>query len=132
MIDFENADAIPCLPAIRVCIQPGPENHELTRSALDGGSQGIFREARPHGDEDPHSSTGGVELGVARDGVEVFTEYSRRKRIGEYPAAFENLMRGAMTGRGQSRPAGFSGLHTSASLRNPPPRATPEILSTST
>ena len=48
---------------------------------------------------------------LASNGFGIVPEDAQRERIGEDAAVFENLVSGAMSGRGESGPAGLSDLH---------------------
>ena len=111
MVDFEDAQAVAQCAAIRICVQPRAEHDNLTHPPLHGGRQGILREARPHGDEDSHPSSGGVLSSLASHGLGVFAQDAQGKGIGEDAALFQDLMSGAVSGCGASRPAWLPQLH---------------------
>ncbi|SPF45847.1 hypothetical protein SBA4_3430009 [Candidatus Sulfopaludibacter sp. SbA4] len=113
MVDFKNGQAAAEWAAIRICVQPGAEHHELTDTALDRGGQGILREARARRDENSHPASGRALLGLTDDGIGVNAQDPQGKRIGEDAALFQHLVRGAVKRCGASRAAGLPEMHTS-------------------
>ena len=88
------------------------EDHYLAHASFNCGRERIFRKARSHGDEDSHRSAGRLCFCVARYGLRIFAQNSKRQRIGKNTSALQNLVRRAMSGRRPRRPAWFIDFQT--------------------
>ena len=111
VVHFEDSDAIARVRAIRERIESRAEHHHLSDAAFHGGSQGVLRETRSHGDEDSHARAGGSLFGPLSDGLGVHPQDTQRQRIGKDAPLFQYLVRGAMKRRCPRCPAWCALLH---------------------
>jgi hypothetical protein len=111
MVNFEDAQPVPQSAAIGISIQSRAEQYNLTHTAFNSGCQSILREARSHGDENPHPASRGSLRSLARYGLGLFAQDTQSKWIGEDATLFQNLMSGTVSGCGPGRPAWLSQLH---------------------
>ena len=96
MIDLEHAQAGARLQPIGERVEPRSEHDDLPRALADRPARSLLGEAAAHGDEHAQQASRGVFPGRGEHRFGVFAQDGQRERIGENPAALENLMRRAM------------------------------------
>ena len=111
MVNFEDAKPLTPGTAIGISVQSRPQHNDLTHPAFHSSRNGILREARPNGDENPHPSSRGSLRSFASYSLGVFTQDAQSQWIRENAPLFEDLMRGTVSGSGPGRPAWLSPLH---------------------
>src|SRR5271166_5162431 len=124
MINFENVESLTEWTAVGVRIQARSKDHRLTDSAFDRGGQCVFCKPGSRGDKYSHPAPRRAFFGLTRDHLRVFSEDAQSKWVGKDAPAFQNLMRGAMGGCRERRPARLSNLHRE--LRRSETIVTPE------
>ena len=98
MIDLEYTQAGARLQPVGERVEPGAEHDDLPRALFDRLPRRLLGDAAARRDEQAQPAAGGIFAGLREYGLGVLAQDGQRERIGENPAALENLMRRTMAG----------------------------------